>query len=124
MDNISLTGNIGFEWKFKNNIPDRWVIGYVLDVRGFKGMFSKESSYWIYWIPENTSSYQYEQISPNITTSSVVKIETENTHTLKWYSNGSLLKTKSTNSSYPLVPLIRVNNTYGMTLDYLKIKPL
>ena len=123
-DTVPITEDIDFEWKFKNSVPARWVIGFQHENNVFKGIFSKESSYYIYWTAPNSTSNSYESVSPNITTNSIVKLQTENINTINWYSNGSLLKTKSTNTSYPLRPLIRVNNSYGMTLDYVKIKPL
>lgn len=122
-NNINIDKDISAEFKFKdtNAITFGFVNGAIL----YKGIFSKERVYNIYWTPQGSSSAQYAFLNtPSISSNNVFKITTENLHKVYWYINGTIQAYRDTNSSYALIPMVREITATPTTIDYIKIKAL
>ena len=126
-DNLNITDDVTLEFKLKNSIPTTTLFGLGAVVNNglkYKTQFSKESNNWYSYYCTSSQDNQYNSLSISPSLDSVFKIETENLHTTKMYHNGSLLKTYSTNTNYPVKAMLQSFTAYPLQLDYLKIKPL
>lgn len=125
-DNLNITNDVLMEYKLKNSIPSITLFGMGAVVDGglkYKSLFSKEGNWYSYYCTSSRDN-AYDRLSISPTLNSVFKIETENLHTTKLYHNGTLLKTYSTNTNYPVKAMLQNFNASPLILEYLMIKPL
>lgn len=120
----TFTDDVEVSFKFKNSLPSRWLIGLAPSWTTYKAIYSQEANMWIYWTPTNSSSSTYERYNASKTVNSVFKLTTENLDTITYTIDDVGTVTKETNSNMPLKLLVRENNSYPITFDYLKIKAL
>ena len=120
----TFTDDVEVSFKFKNSLPSRWLIGFAPAWVTYKAIYSQEANMWIYWTPTNSSSRTYERYNASKTVNSVFKLTTEDLHKITYTVDDVGAVTKETNSSLPLKFLVRENNSYPITFDYLKIKAL
>ena len=124
--NATYNQDVELSWKFKNNIPNQFLIGFANPLAPFTtklSLYKNASGQYIFYWSDSSRNNQEYTLGMNPTVNDVFKITTENIHKLYMYQNGSLTGYRDTNTSLPLQ--LRVddfNNT--MELDYLKIKAI
>lgn len=120
----TFTDDVEVSFKFKNSLPSRWLIGFAPAWVTYKAIYSQEANFWIYWTPTNASSSTYERYNASKTVNSVFKLTTEDLHKITYTVDDVGAVTKETNSNMPLKLMVRENNSYPITFDYMKIKAL
>jgi len=123
-----LTDDVEVELKFKNTVPDNFVMGFgaISSPYTMKATFLKIVNYNSFSAYYATSSQdnQHTDISTTLTTNTVMKLVTENLHTVKWYVDDVLKVTQNTRTSLPLHLRLDDFTSTPLNLDYIKIRKL
>ena len=120
------SADVELSWKFKNNIPKQFLIGFANPLAPFTTKLSlyrnASQQYIFYWSDSNRNNQEYT-LAMNPIVNDVFKIKTENINKLYMYHNSSLTGYRDTNTSLPLqLRIDDFNNT--MELEFIKIKAI
>lgn len=119
--------DVELTWKFKNNIPNTFLIGFALPTSPYTTKLSlyrnQDLQYMFYW--SDTTRINQEALLNNInpTVDEEFKISSENINRLSMYSDDNIIGWRNTPASIPLK--VRIDDFADtMDLEYLKIKAL
>ena len=126
---FTFDSDVALEFKFKNNIPASWLIGFGSNGTSInnKALYFKISGYnqsKLSIMYQESSSATSVGLDTNISISTVFKLTTENLHKVNWYRNDVIDANRTTNSSLPLGLRLDVFNNNDYELEYVKVKPL
>ena len=120
----SYTGDVEVEFKFKNNVPSTFLLGFG-DTQISSNAWAKLMYY------NNNGSLQcfvdngYVSIgSPSTSVNTVFKLTSSNLHTISGYLDNTKKIERNTSSSHGLKVRLDSFTSTPIELDYLKIKAL
>jgi len=119
--------DVSIEFKYKNSIPSNTLIGFGKFYSGsneIKGMFFNYNNSPQAWWSQGTSLGSSESLGATPTSNDVLKITVENNTTVKWYLNGTLLKTKTARTDFGQTLRIDDFTSTPMELEYIKVRKL
>ncbi len=121
--------DVELSWKFKNNIPASFLIGFANPLSPYTTKLSlyrnTNSQFVFYWSDssQNNREYVFNSSEMNPSVDDVFKITSEDINKLSMFLNNTVKGYRDTNTSLPLqVRIDDFNNV--MELDYLKIKAI
>lgn len=118
--------DVELSWKFKNNIPGQFLIGFAEPLSPFTtklSLWRNSSGQYIFYYSVNGQLNQSYILGMNPSVNDVFKITTENINKLTMYRNNTLEGYRDTPTSVPLK--VRIDDFADtMNLEYLKIKAL
>ena len=118
--------DVELSWKFKNNIPNQFLIGFAYPTSPFTtklSLWRNSSGQYIFYYSVNGQTNQSYTLAMTPTVSDKFKIKSENINKLYMYHNDSLSGYRDTPSSIPLqLRIDDFNNT--MDLEFIKIKAI
>ena len=118
--------DVELTWRFKNNIPNQFLIGFANPLAPFTTKLSiyrhQNGNYVFYWSDSSQNNREYI-LNINPTVDDVFKISSENINKLYLYLNSTLYGYRDTNTSLPLQVRIDDHNS-TLDLEFLKIKAI
>jgi hypothetical protein len=116
--------DVELSWKFKNNIPNQFLIGFANPLAPFTtklSLYRNANQQYIFYYSDTSRNNQEYVLGMNPSVNDIFKITSENINKLYMHLNSALEGYRDTNTSLPLqLRIDDFNNT--MDLDFIKIK--
>lgn len=119
--------DVELTWKFKNNIPNMFLIGFALPTSPYTtklSLYRNQNLQYIFYWSDTTRTNQEFVLNINPTVDGEFKISSENINRLSMYSDDNIKGWRDTLTSIPLKLRIDDFTASPLNLEYLKIKAL
>jgi hypothetical protein len=128
---FTFNSDVELEFKFKNSLPNSWVIGFGSDGSStfkIKGLWFKLQNYnqnkpHAQWTTTSGSATDVT-VDTTISASTVFTIKSENINKIYWYLDNVVKAYRDTSTSIPLGLRLDVFDNQDYDIEYIKVKPL